>query len=145
MNQKSFSLLVLLIVLVLGSGCAHGHGVQNHPAPWKFAVISDTQGADREKADQNSINEPVLREIAQDVAVEHPGFIIVAGDLVTWSSNTGFSAQYANWKSAMEPVRRISRIEVYQHGLPWLQLQPESCGSNTSQRRTFLSYLLILN
>lgn len=111
LRQKSLFLLILLFVLVLGNGCAHGSGVQDQSVQWKFAVISDTQG----KVDHSCINKPVIRAIASDIAAERPDFVLVAGDLVNgWFRNGGteYVAQYANWKESMRPVYDAG-IRVY--------------------------------
>jgi hypothetical protein len=115
LSQKSLFLLILLFVLLQGSICANGPDVHNNDAPWKFAVISDTQGGNQGKTDNSSINEPIIRAIAGDIAVEHPDFVLVAGDLVSgWFRNRGteFIAQYASWKEAMRSVYDAG-IEVY--------------------------------
>jgi hypothetical protein len=108
--RKYFFVLLLLFILVPGNGYAHDSKVQRHPAPWKFAVISDTQGEKSEVTGYPCINEPIVRAIARDIAVERPDFILVAGDLINgwiWNSETSFKTQYANWKSAMEPVYSV--------------------------------------
>jgi hypothetical protein len=115
LKQKNFFLFALFIVLVIGNGCAQSTGIQNRYTPWKFAIISDTQGENRGEAGHPCINEPVVRAIALDIAVEHPDFVLVAGDLVNgwiWNKGTSFTAQYAKWKEAMSPVYD-SGIRIY--------------------------------
>ncbi len=94
-----------------GQGNTH----REYPESWKFAVVSDTQGANRESADASGINGETVRAIAADIAGENPDFILVAGDLVKgWFRNggTAYAVQYANWKDAMLPVYRAG-IPVY--------------------------------
>lgn len=82
-------------------------GAQEAFAPWKFAVISDTQSNAREIGNRSCINDAVVRAMARDIVREKPDFVLVAGDLVTgWFKNggTGYSEQYSNWKRAMGPV-----------------------------------------
>ncbi len=101
-NLSFFIALLLSIALLAGSAS----GRQNEET-WKFAFISDTQGDYSNPADHSCINGPVLRAIAKDIAEERPDFVLVGGDLVNgWHRNGGtdYATQFANWKSAMEPV-----------------------------------------
>ncbi len=84
-------------------------------ASFKFAVISDTQGSNRNIKDKTCINGLVVRAIAQDMVREKPDLVLVAGDLVNgWFRNGGtdYDTQYANWKKAMQPVYDAG-IRVY--------------------------------
>lgn len=107
LGRKGFFVLILLLFIILGNGYSHDSKSQGYPVPWKFAVISDTQGEKSTMAFYPGINEPIIRAIARDIAAERPDFVLVAGDLVNgwiWNNNTSFATQYANWRSAMEPV-----------------------------------------
>lgn len=115
LKQKTFFVLLLLLFLVLGSGCLQALGSQEIPALWKLAVVSDTQGENREIAGNLGVNESVVRAIAGDIATERPDLVLVAGDLVNgWlrTGGTSYASQYANWKKAMEPVYRM-KIPIF--------------------------------
>jgi hypothetical protein len=110
MNQiKKWFLLrvsLLLSVLIL-SACSHGQISQEKIDPWKFAVISDTQGNKDTDSQKPFINEKVLTIIADDIVREHPDFVLVSGDLGNgWLHNGGtdYAAQFAAWKEVMKPV-----------------------------------------
>lgn len=82
---------------------------------WKFAVISDTQGSNRERDRRSFINDIAVRVIAEDIVQEGPDFVIVTGDLVNgWFRNGGtdYATQYASWKKAMASVYDAG-IRVY--------------------------------
>jgi DNA repair exonuclease SbcCD nuclease subunit len=116
-GQLNFLLaLLLLLFLVLGTpGSGIGASFQKQPALWKFAVISDTQGDNREKNNKSCINNTVLQTIVEDIVRENPDFVLVAGDLVNgWFRNgeTDYAIQYANWKEAMKSVYQAG-IQVY--------------------------------
>ena len=109
-----FRVALLLFILVL-CGCAAGKKSQEQIQPWKFAVISDTQGDSKTESDKPYINKKVLTMIADDVAKEHPDFVLVAGDLVSgWLHNGGvdYKTQYATWKEVMKPVYDAG-VKVY--------------------------------
>jgi len=116
LKQNNLMLLIFLLILSLVTGCAHNQPQLTDHAPWKFALISDTQGANRPGTEHRTyINEPVVKAIAFDIAKEKPDFVLVAGDLVSgWSNGTGidYVEQYKKWRSAMEPVYR-SNIPVF--------------------------------
>ncbi len=108
-------LVVLLISCVFLGGCFLSTAREEDPVSWKFAVISDTQGDNRETPGKSCINDAVVTKIAEDMANEKPDFLLVVGDLVNgWFRNggTAYSTQYANWKAAMMPVYRAG-IRVY--------------------------------
>lgn len=114
-KSKTSFMLFLLLLLALCNGCIHGSAVAGDLPPWKFAVVSDTQGENRRAAPSPCINEPVVRAIATDIAGEQPDFVLVAGDLVNgWFGNggTSYPAQYANWKSAMAPLYK-AKIPIF--------------------------------
>mgnify|MGYP000871704937 CR=1 FL=1 len=109
----------VLLLLALSSSCMPGLDPAVEPqaslASWKFAVISDTQGNNRDKTGTSCINDAVVRAIADDIVRENPDFVLVAGDLVNgWFRNKGvdYAAQYAGWKAAIGPVYRAG-IRVY--------------------------------
>jgi hypothetical protein len=116
-RQRNFLLTLLFLLLSVLSTPTLGIGasLQKQPASWKFAVISDTQGNNQEKAGKSCINDEIVRIIAEDIVQEHPDFVLVAGDLVNgWFRNGGtdYAVQYANWKKAMGSVYRTG-IRVY--------------------------------
>ena len=105
--QKGLFAIFFLILLILCNGCAHNQEISGYSAPWKFAVVADTQGGNRKQEIKSSINETVLKEIVHDITAERPDFVLIAGDLVSgWiqSGSKDFKAQYAAWKTAMKPV-----------------------------------------
>jgi hypothetical protein len=118
MNQivKPFLLrAALLFLLLIFLGCSHGKVTQDQTAPWKFAVISDTQGYRKSEAQKPFINEKVLGLIAGDIVREKPDFVLVVGDLVTgWlhKGGTEYATQFAAWKEVMKPVYDAG-IRVY--------------------------------
>ena len=92
-------LVVLLISCVFLGGCFLSTAREEDPVSWKFAVISDTQGDNRETPGKSCINDAVVTKIAEDMANEKPDFLLVVGDLVNgWFRNggTAYSTQYAN-------------------------------------------------
>jgi len=105
------ALFSLLVVSCIHSGALPGEGQKS----WKFAIISDTQGDNKDAVNKTCINDAVLRAIADDIAQEKPDLVLVAGDLVNgWFRNGGtdYDTQYANWKKAMRPVYQAG-IRVY--------------------------------
>ncbi|MEN6318406.1 MAG: metallophosphoesterase [Syntrophaceae bacterium] len=116
-KQRIFVFLFLLLLLSLFiTSCARvGVPHQEYLASWKFAVISDTQGSNKNESNKSCINDAVVKAIADDIVRENPDFVLVAGDLVNgWFRNGGtdYTAQYANWKEAMSPVYNAG-IRVY--------------------------------
>ena len=111
------SLLRFVLFLILLSSCAHTPNsyVQEQIPPWKFAVISDTQGSRMSESRMPYINETVLTMIVRDLVSEQPDFVLVAGDLVNgWLHNGGtdYPTQFEAWKKIMQPVYD-SGIRVY--------------------------------
>jgi 3',5'-cyclic AMP phosphodiesterase CpdA len=85
------------------------------PGPWCFAVISDTQGDNKDVAGKSGLNDAVIKPLAEAIAREKIDFLLVSGDLAGgWFRNggTGYDTQYANWRAAMRPVYQ-ARIRVY--------------------------------
>ena len=81
--------------------------------PWRFAVISDTQGDNKDTPGKSGLNDEVVKALAGAIAREKIDFLLVSGDLTGgWFKNGGtpYEAQYANWRKAMEPV--------FQAGIP---------------------------
>ncbi len=118
-KQRNLALILLLLLFFLLSIPRLGMGMETlfhkFPSPWTFAVIGDTQGDNRPESNKSCINDTVVREISEDIAKEHPDFVLVVGDLVNgWFRNggTGYATQYANWKTAMGPVYHAG-IRVY--------------------------------
>lgn len=112
-KKHKFFLIWLLLTLPLLYGCIHEQRAQERSAPWRFVLISDTQGDNRESVGKSCINDRILQTIAEDIVKEDPDFVLVAGDLVNgWFRNGGtdYPSQFANWKSSMKPV--------YQAGIP---------------------------
>lgn len=117
MIRKYRVILILLCILLLIAGA---YSSMNNSAPerhaiWKFAVISDTQGDNRDKNIKSCINDEILNSIAADIAVEKPDIVLVSGDLVNgWFRNGGtdYASQYTNWKKAMKPVFNMG-IKVF--------------------------------
>ena len=114
-KRQAYSAAIMLFLLLLLCAGRSGAEAQESLPPWKFAVISDTQGDNAERAAKSGINDPVMGAIAADIAQESPDFVLVTGDLVNgWFKTgvTGYAFQYANWKKAMEPVYRAG-IKVF--------------------------------
>jgi 3',5'-cyclic AMP phosphodiesterase CpdA len=85
------------------------------PGPWCFAVISDTQGDNKDVAGKSGLNDAVIKPLAEAIAREKIDFLLVSGDLAGgWFRNggTGYDTQYANWRAAMRPVYQAG-IRVY--------------------------------
>jgi hypothetical protein len=111
-KHESF-LIWLLLTLLLFCACIHVQRTQEGSTPWKFVLLADTQGDNKERVGKSCINDLVLQKIAEDIVEEDPDFVLVAGDLVNgWFRNGGkdYPSQFANWKSAMK--------SVYQVGIP---------------------------
>lgn len=111
----TLTFLVLLLLLLSAPVIGVGAPLQEYATPWKFAVISDTQGDNSERNNKSCINDEVVRAITDDIVRENPVFVLVAGDLINgWFRNggTGYAAQYANWREAMKPVYQAG-IQVY--------------------------------
>jgi len=112
-KERNLIFTCLLVVLSLvGTTCMSVGASLEYRTPWKFAVISDTQGDNRS---ESCINDGVIRAIAEDIVREKPDFVLVAGDLVKgWFRNGGidYATQYRSWKETMKPVYR-SGIQVY--------------------------------
>lgn len=107
--------LPLLFSLLGVPAMGMGASLQEYIIPWKFAVISDTQGDNRERNNKTCISDTVVQAIADDIVRENPDFVLVTGDLVNgWFRNggTGYAVQYANWREAMKPVYQ-AKIRVY--------------------------------
>ncbi|HOO89551.1 MAG TPA: metallophosphoesterase [Syntrophales bacterium] len=113
---KKICVLALVIFLLFAASCiCKAARSGEYCAPWKFAVISDTQGDNRKQEYKTCINDAVVRAIADDLVREKPDLVLVAGDLVNgWFRNGGtdYDRQYANWKNVMIPVYRTG-IRVY--------------------------------
>ena len=113
LKKHKYFLIFLQLTLLLLGGFTHGLQAQESSAPWKFVLLSDTQGDNKERVGKSCINDRVLQTTAEDIAKENPDFVLVAGDLVNgWFRNGGtdYPSQFANWKSAMK--------SVYQAGIP---------------------------
>ncbi|MFY9397517.1 MAG: metallophosphoesterase [Desulfomonilia bacterium] len=105
----------VLILLLVFFGCAGVPVTQEQDKPWKFAVVSDTQGPRKAKTARPYLNEEILEKIANDIVKERPDFVIVAGDLVNgWINNGGadYRTQFEAWKEIMGPVYEAG-IRVY--------------------------------
>jgi hypothetical protein len=114
-RQKQLKFILAPLILAFLLICGASWAFQEHPAPWSFAVISDTQGNNSIKNSKSCINKTVVQAIAGDIVRENPDFVLVAGDLVNgWFRNGGtdYATQYANWKEAMRPVYKAG-IRVY--------------------------------
>jgi hypothetical protein len=116
-KQRVFFLASLLALLLFFSPACVDRGtrLQENPTSWKFAMISDTQGDNKEIAGKSCINVAVVRAVAEDIVRENPDFALVAGDLVNgWFKNGGtdYTVQYATWKEALRPVYQAG-IRVY--------------------------------
>jgi hypothetical protein len=116
-KQRIFvlALLLLWLSLFILSGARAEVPHPEYPTPWKFAVISDTQGNHNNESNPSCINDKVVQAIAGDIVREKPDFVLVSGDLVNgWFKNGGvdYAVQYATWKEAMSPVYRAG-IRVY--------------------------------
>ncbi len=110
------SVRIVLFLLLLAS-CAHNPGshAQEQIPPWKFAVLSDTQGSRMAESRKPYINERILTIIVRDIVLEQPDFVLVAGDLVNgWLHNGGtdYPTQFEEWKKIMQPVYEAG-IRVY--------------------------------
>ena len=115
LSRQSRSIIWFFFLLFCFFIHAPGLEAQEPIQAWKFAVISDTQGNNRENNSKSCINDGVVSAIAEDIAREKPDFVLVAGDLVNgWFKNGGtdYAVQYANWKKAVAPVYRAG-IRVY--------------------------------
>jgi predicted phosphodiesterase len=116
--KQSLHVLALLILIfsLLAASCVPAEAfLRGDQSAWKFAVISDTQGNNRDAVNKSCINDAVVRAIADDIAKEKPDLVLVAGDLVNgWFRNGGtdYDTQYTNWKKAMAPVYHAG-ISVY--------------------------------
>jgi hypothetical protein len=115
LKKYKYFLIWLSLTSLLLWGCVYYQHVQERSAPWKFVLIADTQGDNKERAGKSCINDQVLQTIAEDIAKESPDFVLVAGDLVNgWFRNGGtdFASQFANWKSLMKSVYQAG-IQVF--------------------------------
>ena len=66
---------------------------------WKFIVSGDSRGSD------NGVNTTILAEIASQVIIQNPEFIIVPGDLVTgYTSEANLESQLLTWRNTMQSV-----------------------------------------
>lgn len=107
--------IVLLFLILISCGCATVQNMNGETSPWRFAVLSDTQGGKSNDSEKPYINEKILKIIAGDIALEKPDFVLVAGDLVSgWLHNGGvdYKTQFAAWKEVMRPVYEAD-IKVY--------------------------------
>jgi hypothetical protein len=112
-HWKKANRLILVLLISLFVALFYASAWPESAGNWKFAVISDTQGSYRENA--ACINEKVVKLIAADIVYENPDLVLVCGDLVNgWFRNGGmdYETQYANWKTAMNPVYSAG-IRVY--------------------------------
>jgi hypothetical protein len=120
MENMTLKHRIILVLFSLSFFIAGSYSNTNNPPVepckiWKFAVISDTQGDNREQNNKSCINAEILNPIAADIAAAKPDLVLVSGDLVNgWFRNGGtdYAAQYASWKKAMNPVFRIG-IKVF--------------------------------
>ncbi len=107
--------LSVLLILILAFSLAGASCTRLTPPPWKFAVVTDTQGSNRAPEGHSCVNDRVVQAIANDIVLEKPDLVLVSGDLINgWFRNGGtpYPVQYQNWKKAMAPVYR-SGIKVY--------------------------------
>ncbi|MCX6899597.1 MAG: metallophosphoesterase [Verrucomicrobia bacterium] len=76
-------------------------------ADWTFVMMGDTRGDDGTTTTGIS---PYLNTIAQKIGTLSPDLVLVAGDLIngdllpSGSPLWSYAIQYANWKTAMQPV-----------------------------------------
>ncbi len=113
--KRSAERVVLFLLLLATCGCASWADPQEQSTPWKFAVLSDTQGSRKADSLKPYVNEKVLRMIARDIVREQPDLVLVTGDLVNgWINNGGadYQTQFASWKEVMKPVYEAG-IRVY--------------------------------
>jgi hypothetical protein len=108
-KKHKFFLIWLLLTLLLLGGFTHGLHAQESSRPWKFVLLSDTQGDNKDEVGKSCINDLVLGTTVEDIVKESPDFVLVAGDLVNgWFRNGGtdYPTQFGNWKSAMKSIYR---------------------------------------
>lgn len=113
-NIRVLTLLILLLFLFFTSCTCLAASLERYSSSWKFAVVSDTQGNNK-NINKTCINDAVLQAIAGDIAREKPDLVVIAGDLVNgWFRNGGidYDTQYKNWKIAMRSVYHAG-IPVY--------------------------------
>ncbi|MCX6560833.1 MAG: metallophosphoesterase, partial [Candidatus Aminicenantes bacterium] len=106
---------LVLAALLLATACsvaavpAASGRPQAAADPWRFAVISDTQGDNKDTPGKSGLNDEVVKALAEAIVREKIDFLLVSGDLTSgWFKNGGtpYETQYANWRKAMQPVFR---------------------------------------
>lgn len=119
--RRSSGTALILAALFFAAACSGVPGPDASGAPkadagaWRFAVISDTQGDNKDVAGKSGLNDAVIKPLAEAIAAEKIDFLLVSGDLASgWFKNggTGYETQYANWREAMRPVYEAG-IRVY--------------------------------
>ncbi|MHC4531403.1 MAG: metallophosphoesterase family protein, partial [Planctomycetota bacterium] len=102
LNPKRLSLISLLLVALLLTGCAQ--------PKWTFIVIGDTRSSGN---DANGVNIAILTELANETVKTNPDFILITGDLVNgYNPQSELQNQLNNWLSTMMPVYNAG-IAVY--------------------------------
>ncbi len=118
---RSSGAALVLAALLFAAACSGvpgpvASGAQAaEPAAWSFAVVSDTQGDNKDVAGKSGLNDAIIKPLAEAIAREKIDFLLVSGDLASgWFKNggTGYDVQYANWRAAMRPVYEAG-IRVY--------------------------------
>jgi hypothetical protein len=80
--------------------------------PWKFVVITDSQGYGSD--DTNGVSTTMLNDIASYVAnTEQPELVLFTGDLVSGTgTQAGLESQLTTWRNTMAPIYNAG-IDVY--------------------------------
>ncbi|MDD8027440.1 MAG: metallophosphoesterase [Acidobacteriota bacterium] len=114
----AFLVPAALLLATACSGISGRTGVAGRPdrsEPWRFAVVSDTQGDNRDGTGKSGLNDSVIKALAEAVVREKADFVLVSGDLINgWFKNGGteYAVQYAHWREAMRPVYQAG-IRIY--------------------------------
>ena len=101
------------ILQVAAAVVALGVGTGGACGDWTFAILGDTRG-EHDTTTGISLN---LNTIATKIAEVKPDLVLVGGDLCNGNSTNGlapltYAQQFANWKTAMNPVI-ASNIPLY--------------------------------
>ncbi len=108
MNRTKWIQIVSLVIAIFLTSCIRGNLVpEPRQESWKFAVLCDTRGDNKNTQGKECVNSEILKKIAGDIVAENCEVVIVPGDLVNgWWANGGMSYkdEFKSWKQAMSPV-----------------------------------------
>jgi len=106
-NSLSLICVMLLAVLTMITGCQSAATKAQSHEKWHFIVVGDSRGND------TGVNTRILSEIAQQIIIDNPDFLLFPGDLINGSRDADIHRkQITKWRDTMQPVRDAN-IPIY--------------------------------